>query len=153
MRATKHSAAFDVCANESILIQPGETVLVGLGIKIDEEVQKGLVKLIDGMPPFLIPVMETHYLELHPRSSLRLSGLGGGSGIIDMDYEFEIKMVISNPVHFTAYQVTKGDRIGQMLLKRHEGKYLHSKYTKDDNRTGGFGSTTADFSSCKLKSK
>lgn len=91
---------------------------------------------------------EAHYFELHPRSSLRAKGLGGGVGIIDMDYRDEIKMVITNPIDneikHTAigdYRISKGAKIGQLILKRHEGWLLSAEYTKDEERNGGFGST------------
>ena len=81
----------------------------------------------------------------------------------------EIKMVIHNPItsllvdtedldngyaevslkgatmnNFVAsenYKIKKGDKIGQLILCKHEGWLLPSEYTKDEERTGGFGST------------
>jgi dUTPase len=107
----------------------------------------------------------TYYFELHPRSSLRLKGLIVGVGIIDIDYVDEIKMVVHNPVtdswnenyedgtvdkitHLLdgaggtkRYTINKGDKIGQLILKRHEGYLLPEEYTLDSERNGGFGST------------
>lgn len=90
-----------------------------------------------------------HYFELHPRSSLRAKGISGGVGIIDIDYTLEIKMVIHNDVDYFALVdelpnelvINKGDKIGQLILKRHEGWLLPSEYTKDEDRIGGFGSS------------
>lgn len=155
-RFTRHSAGFDVFSNEDITIGAGETVLVGLGICLDDDFCF-CGGLMHGQE-----YMSNHYLELHPRSSLRAKGLGGGVGIIDIDYRDEIKMVISNPLCYIKktqycdmtidldpldnskeihYQIKKGDKIGQLILKRHEGWLLPSEYTKDDKRVGGFGST------------
>lgn len=154
-RATKYSAGFDVFANEDVTIGAGETVLVGLGIALDEV----------GIALYGDSGFETkHYFELHPRSSLRAKGLGGGVGIIDIDYRDEIKMVIHNHITWAIttgyggvrllckesrdndiladnYEIKKGDKIGQLILKRHEGYLMPSEYTKDEDRVGGFGST------------
>lgn len=73
----------------------------------------------------------------------------------------EIKMVISNPIRYgempfngdpmivqkemiytnPPFQIKKGDKIGQLILKRHEGYLMPIEYTKDEERNGGFGST------------
>ena len=72
----------------------------------------------------------------------------------------EIKMVIHNPLRWgevpvsgdptictkgvqynASYVIKKGDKIGQLILCRHEGWLLPSEYTKDEERTGGFGSS------------
>jgi dUTP pyrophosphatase len=140
-RVTKYSAGFDVFANEDVVIGAGETKLIGLGICIDQ-----YSDIYFDMNP------ERLYVELHPRSSLRLKGLGGGVGIIDLDYQDEIKIVIQNIINNEncvdvryhgekGYKISKGDKIGQLILCRHEGWLLPSKYTKDEERIGGFGST------------
>lgn len=147
-RATKYSAGFDVFANEDVAIGAGETKLIGLGICLDKDRLHILVNTQGE-----IFHQDRYYLELHPRSSLRAKGLGGGVGIIDMDYPDEIKMVVSKPVETSYtfnnkvlniggyYPIKKGDKIGQLLLCRHEGWLLPAEYTKDEERTGGFGST------------
>lgn len=142
-RATKHSAGFDVFANEDMVIGAGETKLVGLGISLCNN----LLGTIFGEA--ILDFYEKFYLELHPRSSLRANGLVGGVGIIDIDYKNEIKMIIHNPLTIDAdfdysyknYAIKKGDKIGQLILKRHEGWLLPAEYTKDEERIGGFGST------------
>ena len=82
---------------------------------------------------------------------------------MDIDYKDEIKMVIHNPiarlVNFQdgytealgtsdilaqtsiGYQIKKGDKIGQLILCRHEAWLLPSEYMKDEERVGGFGSS------------
>lgn len=146
-RATKYSAGFDVFANEDVVIGAGETKLISLGIAIDVE--------------FTESFMSTYYFELHPRSSLRAKGLGGGVGIIDIDFRDEIKIVINNPITeiidfqdgstdtlgvnkdtTIGYEIKRGDKIGQLILKSHHGILMPSEYTKDEDRNGGFGSTS-----------
>lgn len=105
--------------------------------------------------------MSRYYLKLCLRSSLGAKGLilPNGHGVIDMDYHDEIKMIIHNPItdmvisyehqehelfgatSHGAYRINKGDKIGQLILCRHEGYLLPAEYTLDAERTGGFGST------------
>lgn len=124
-RATMLSAGFDVFSNEDIVIDASETKIIGLGIQLDLQ-----VRLLE------------YYLELHPRSSLRAKGLGGGIGIIDIDYRDEIKMIITNPSdRQERYTIKRGDKIGQLILKRHEGNLMPIEYTLQNERVGGFGSS------------
>ena len=126
-RATKYSAAFDVFANETVVIGTGETKLVPLGIAIDHAyVDAG--------------ILSNYYFELHPRSSVRLKGVGGGIGVIDIDYKDEIKIVLTAPSS-KLFSVKRGDKIGQMVLMRHEGHMLPPEYTLQVERSGGLGST------------
>lgn len=158
IRATKYSCAFDVCANEDMVIGAGETKMVGLGIALD-------VEFYPNGEPYMsydydvelfakgIHTLEDFYIELHPRSSMRLKGLIVGVGLIDIDYADEIKMVIHNPIKMShnqgipdqyllrPFEIKKGDRIGQIVIKRHEGWLFPSEHTKDAERNGGFGST------------
>jgi len=147
-RATRYSCGFDVFANEDVTIGAGETKLIGLGICISEDsLHKMLCELGVDFPDHWFKM---HYLELHPRSSLRAKGISGGVGIIDMDFiNLEIKMVITNPLtigydgdfDYKVFGIKRGDKIGQLILKRHEGYLLPSEYSKDEERSGGWGST------------
>ena len=129
-RATKYSTGFDVFANETVVIGTGETKLVPLGIAIDET-----CSMVNSGDMFY------HYFELHPRSSLRLKGVGGGVGIIDMDYiNLEIKMILTAP-YGKLFSVKRGDKIGQLILQKHWGFLLPSEYKAQVERSGGFGST------------
>ena len=164
-RSTKYSAGFDVYANEDVVIGAGETKLVGLGIAIDQNLLN-ITKMLNNakVDPMtsVSDYMKAHYLELHIRSSLRVKGLTSlGTGIIDIDYPDEIKMVVHRPIEFhycnslirgetiwkkeilfeSSYPIRKGDKIGQLILKRHEGYLMPQEYTLDAERSGGFGST------------
>ena len=167
-RFTKYSCGFDVYANEDVVIGAGDTKLVGLGIAIDQKLPN-ITKMLNNAKVDLMTsvsdYMKAHYLELHIRSSLRVKGLTSlGTGIIDIDYSDEIKMVVHNPITgitkhpvsdteycdaFTSsnsstiygYGINKGDKIGQLILKRHEGYLIPQEYTLDAERSGGFGST------------
>ncbi len=168
-RATRHSAGFDVFAAHDCMIGAGETKLIGTGIAIDPDflvyevagvnVSAGGEILDGGDSQKAELFLQSYYLELHIRSSLRLKGLTSlGTGIIDIDYLDEVKMILHNPItdvvaqeagqlyyngadNMDTYKINKGDKIGQLILKKHEGSLLPSEYTKDEIRIGGFGST------------
>lgn len=89
-RGTKHSAAIDLKAKEDVVIAAGETVIIPLGVKIDKK----------KMPIYLQNNKHRHFLQLEPRSSLRAKGLMAGTGIIDLDYEDEIMLVLQNPIQY-----------------------------------------------------
>lgn len=156
-RATRFSAGFDVFANEDAVIGAGETKLVGIGLAIDYDAWHEFLVFGKGRGLFknFHEFMLSHYLALHIRSSLRAKGLTSlGTGVIDIDFIDEIKMVIHNPYQNkktywrdtweeinTDYKIKKGDKIGQLILCRHEGYLMPAEYTLDSTRTGGFGST------------
>ena len=148
-RATKFSAGFDVYSREDKTIGAGCTELIGLGIAIDQKLLN-ITKMLNNakVDPMtsVSDYMKAHYLELHIRSSLRVKGLTSlGTGVIDIDYRDEIKMVVHFPKPkenwIEAYTINKGDKIGQLILKRHEGYLIPQEYTLDAERSGGFGST------------
>ena len=181
LRATRYSSGFDVFANEDKVIAAGQTELIGLGIAIDlaqESAYEMMGLTVYGSDRAIVEKItkfkSTYYLELHIRSSLRAKGLTSlGTGVIDMDFDQEIKMVIHNPIKMvfiepieigdeyvdisvtgSAYgaenqniksqgkiKINKGDKIGQLILKRHEGYLLPQEYTLDNERVSGFGSS------------
>lgn len=125
-RATTHSAGFDVFSNEDKVVYQGQTALIGLGVAIDTNKTASLTDL---------------YFELHPRSSMRLKGITSlGTGIIDIDYPDEIKMVVHNTAE-KPLKIARGDKIGQLILCKHFGSLMPCSYTKNAVRVGGFGST------------
>ena len=171
-RATKYSAMVDLYAREDVVIGAGETKIVPLGVKIDLEYIKNLKEcqniLFDvremsyGFDEiYFNRFMSKHYLELHPRSSLRAKGLIIGVGVIDLDYPDELGLIVHNPIvgcdsyienkdgdinnDFIGancdsyFKISKGDKIAQCTLKEHKGYLLCIE--SDTERTGGFGST------------
>ena len=155
-RATKYSAMVDLYAREDVVIGAGETKIVPLGVKISED---GLQKLlVNSGREFMDDYFKkSHYLELHPRSSLRVKGLIIGVGVIDLDYPDEIGLIVHNPIKRACFGVNetgkydyeadvwgehiinKGDKISQCTLMEHKGYLLGIE--SDTERSGGFGST------------
>ena len=106
-RASKYSAFVDLYANEDITIGAGETVKVGLGVKINRNCLEGIAVAHYAMglhshryAEMLDKFKRRHYLQLEPQSSLRAKGLIAGTGIIDIDYEDEIKIILHNYKEF-----------------------------------------------------
>ena len=147
-RGSKYSACVDLYASEDKVIGGGDTELVGLGVCIDS------FKLLDYArlsyihmggttnPTFDDNFMRAHYLQLMLRSSLsKHLIIANGVGVVDLDYEDEIKIRLHNPRN-KWYKIKKGDRIAQVTLLEHKG-YLFGIETEDE-RSGGFGSTGKD---------
>jgi dUTPase len=148
-KGSKYSAAVDLYAREDIVIGVGETKIVPLGVCID---LKNLTISTGISSPGHGHFLRTHYLQLEPRSSLRAKGLQAGTGIIDIDYPDEIKIIIHNPIgnnfaymakkssfSTNIFTILKGEKIAQILLKEHK-TFLMGIET-EEKRTGGFGST------------
>jgi len=151
-RGSKYSACVDLYASEDVVIGAGETKLIGLGVAIDFET------FMDDYPHILKPCgdtwldfMASHYLQLMLRSSLSKElVIANGVGVIDLDYEDEIKIRLHNPIkganelgHYETYsQIKKGQKIAQITLLEHKS-YLFG-IDSDVERSGGFGSTDAE---------
>jgi len=180
-RGSKYSACVDLYAREDVVIGAGETKLVGLGVCIDlSNIRENLVVEIKDEHDELLgsPVettydyqgyeefLSSHYLQLMLRSSLsKHLIIANGVGVIDLDYEDEIKIRLHNPLNENviiryinqlldklgfneAYcnkigsadqYINKGDKIAQITLLEHKG-YLFL-IESDEKRSGGFGST------------
>lgn len=141
-RATMYSAGFDVFANENVTVYPGDVHLIGLGIIFNPNMEFLCDRIFGEFTTMNErEIMSQFYLSLHLRSSMRLKGLSSnGTGIIDFDYRDEIKMVVSNTTN-QLIPIRKGDKIGQLILQRHQGWLFPAEYTKNEIRVGGFGST------------
>jgi dUTP pyrophosphatase len=113
------------CLEESVTIQPGETVFIPTGIAL--EVPKGCAGLV------------------YARSSLGTKrGLAPANkvGVVDSDYRGEIKVVLLNHGKQTQ-TIAHGDRVAQFLITPVlTPAYEEVAELSDTSRgTGGFGST------------
>lgn len=133
--ATKDSAGFDICSQESYTLQPGERKLFSTGLYIDtynsvEQAEIGGVKFR------ILP-----YLAIHPRSGLAHKhgiGMPTGVSVIDADYSHEIKVSLVNN-NSEPFEVKSGDRIAQGVCSFCIQNPTIS--VKQATRDGGFGST------------
>ena len=172
-KGSKNSACIDLRAREDIVIAAGETKLVPLGIMIDKRKFSSMYCKDNNASSYLRSSVEdwvkSHYLQLMPRSSLSLkTGLiiANGVGIIDMDYEGEIGIVLHNPIKVTEISVDyktskvksvgisevqtikKGDRIAQITLLEHKANLFG--IDTEDERIGGFGSTDKKWTNLQI---
>jgi len=119
------AAGFDLkAADGGMILQPGETVLVSAGIKI--QVPKG------------------YEAQIRPRSGLALKhGITvlNSPGTIDNDYRGEIGIILHNSSE-DLFEIEKYDRIAQMVINKIEQPIIVVGIIDTTNRgEGGFGST------------
>ena len=115
---------YDVFADESVFLNPGERSLISTGIAI---------KATNGKYGFI----------LKDRSSMAVKGLFSHAGVIDAGYTGEIKVLLYNASN-KPYEVIKGDKIAQMIptqvvsFEVSETTEFGANPTRGDK---GFGST------------
>ena len=122
---TLGAAAFDLCANETVDIMPGETKLIGTGI--------------------FTAIPFGYYISISLRSGLASKGYfiqPNAPGIIDSDYRGEWRLILTN-ISKTRKTVKKGDRVAQGILhKVHQATFVEVDELDETERgEGGFGST------------
>nr|WP_120492432.1 dUTP diphosphatase [Corynebacterium lactis] len=125
-RAHHDDAGVDLSANEAVVLQPGQRALVGTGIAIALPV--GTVGLV------------------HPRSGLAFKkGLSivNAPGTVDAGYRGEIKVCLINLDPDAPIEISKGDRIAQLVVQKVELPPFEEVEELDDTERGegGHGST------------
>jgi dUTP pyrophosphatase len=128
-RATTGAAGYDVRANirDPIKLCPGDQQIISLGFKMwirDPNVAAIIL----------------------PRSGLGSKGIVPGNlvGLIDSDYQGEVKYTLWNRAQYDTIIVNPGDRIGQMVFIPVLHPYhLHVHHFEDETERGegGLGST------------
>jgi dUTP pyrophosphatase len=124
--AKEGDAGIDLFARTDVLIPPaGGRVLIPTGMAM-------------ALPP-------GHGGFLLPRSGLALKHgitLLNSPGLVDAGYRDEIKVLLLNTDPSAAYQVTRGDRIAQLVvLPVGAIEWLVVESLDGENRGGGFGHT------------
>jgi len=122
---TSGSAGMDVRASEAATIAPGKRALVGTG--------------------FAFAIPEGFEIQVRPRSGLALKkGISvlNTPGTIDSDYRGEIKVILANHGD-EDFEITRGDRIAQIIVAPVQRGYLIEVADLDETArgSGGFGST------------
>jgi dUTP pyrophosphatase len=125
--ATEGSAGLDLVAaiDDDVELAPGKRAILPTGISIE-----------------LPPGVEA---QVRPRSGLAANQgvtVLNTPGTIDSDYRGEVKIILIN-LGDTPFRVSRGMRIAQMVIARHERAELIERDTLSDTArgTGGHGST------------
>jgi dUTP pyrophosphatase len=119
-------AGLDLCAAESVTVEPGARVLVRTGIAL---------AIPDGFAALVLP-----------RSGLALrQGLTvlNSPGLIDAGYRGEVKVLVINTDPRVPVKVARGDRVAQLVVQRVEAVQLTEvdELPASERGTGGFGSS------------
>lgn len=122
---TSGAAGMDVCAAESLLLRAGKRHAVATG--------------------FAFAIPEGFEVQVRPRSGLALKhGITclNTPGTIDSDYRGEVKVILAN-LGEDDFQITKGDRIAQLVVSPVTHAAMVEVEEIDDTArgAGGFGST------------
>jgi dUTP pyrophosphatase len=124
---TKLSAGMDIPAyiEGAVTLQPGDRTLIPTGLFLE-------------IPP-------GYEMQIRPRSGLALKhGITvlNSPGTIDADYRGEIKVLLINHGQ-EPFVISKGDRIAQMILAKHEviSWETTSQLNTTDRGDGGYGSS------------
>lgn len=125
-KAHKTDEGYDLYSNENVVIRPGETVKVHTGICL-------------GLP-------EGYWAKIFDRSSVGSQGLLVNAGVIDNSYTGEVIVCMTNLSNGTeddTFIITKGDKIAQFVLMRHNHKDIVEVNSLEETERGekGFGSS------------
>jgi dUTP pyrophosphatase len=125
--ATPGSAGLDLLAaiEADVELKPGARMAMPCGI--------------------VIALPEGYEAQIRPRSGLALNHgitLLNAPGTIDSDYRGEIKAIVVN-LGQAPFRITRGMKIAQMVIARHERIELHEtgELPATSRAAGGFGST------------
>lgn len=127
-KAYDKDEGYDLYANESVVIRPGETVKIKTGICL-------------GLP-------DGYWAKIFDRSSVGSKGLLVNAGVIDQNYIGELIVCmtnLSNGSEDDTYLINVGDKIAQFVLMRHNHKDIIIVDSLDTTQRGqnGFGSSGA----------
>ncbi len=123
--AKEGDAGLDINAIDRYAIAPGEHLLVKTGLKME------------------IPL--GFEAQVRPRSGLALKSkitVLNSPGTIDSGYRGEVGVIMMNHGEET-FHVSKGDRIAQLVIAKHETPEIHEVEELEESKRGegGFGST------------
>lgn len=120
----EEDAGMDLCSVADALLEPNIPQAVPTGLSIE-------------LPP-------GYEAQIRPRSGLAFKhaiSVPNSPGTIDPGYRGEVKVILIN-LGKQPYQVTKGDRIAQMVVARYEAVEIQEGDLTDTERgAGGFGSS------------
>lgn len=129
-RSYPTDAGADLYAAENVFIPKGQTVTVKTDIALD--------------------IPEDHVVKIESRSGLAAKGIFATAGVVDASYTGNIGVVLNNFSNNSGvyngqegYQITKGDRIAQILIYKVETPSFKVTEELSTKRRGsnGYGSS------------
>ena len=128
------AAGHDLYANEGTDIPSGGQVIVGTGIAIQ--------------------LQQNTYERIAPRRAIAVQyPLAMIIGVIDADYNREVKVVLANQGN-QPYQVERGDRVSHLIIEKINNEELQAVAELEDTKreNQGFGSSNSKTQSGKTQS-
>jgi len=120
----REDAGMDLCAVESVVLEPGVPHAVPTGLAIE-------------VPP-------GYEAQVRPRSGLALNHaitLPNSPGTVDPGYRGEVKVIMLN-LGGEPFPIHKGDRIAQIVVSRYEAvEWVEEELNESQRGPGGFGSS------------
>lgn len=137
--ATEGSAATDIICTKSVSIGPGDTKMIDTGLAIHIG-SHNIQHQVYGSPRFSYTAL------ILPRSGLGHQGLvlGNTIGVIDEDYQGELKVSAWNRTATSTIYLTAGARFAQIMFIPIIKPFFRvvGEFSKTTGRgNGGFGST------------
>lgn len=127
MYQTRQSAGLDLQSQEDhVRLATGRFATFDTGVYLKDVLPEG--------------IPETAFAMVCPRSGLAAKHgvtVLNAPGIIDLDYPDTIKVILINLGNYPV-EIMKGDRIAQLVFT---SSYRNAELVKDEERTGGLGST------------
>jgi dUTP pyrophosphatase len=126
VRSTPGAAGYDLFSTDNYVVLPGRRVVVSTGIAVQ-------------LPPGT-------YGRIAPRSGLAVKhGIDTLAGVVDPDYQGDLKVVLQNLDSSQPFVIRPGYRIAQLILEKCEiVDVVETDGTLETLRgTAGFGSTGA----------
>lgn len=121
---SNEDAGMDLCAVESVTLEPGVAQLVPTGLTLE-------------IPPGFEG-------QVRPRSGLALRhaiSMPNAPGTIDPGYRGEVRVILIN-LGREPYTIHPGDRIAQLIVARYEAvEWEESDLAESTRGSGGFGSS------------
>lgn len=124
-----------MCYSGHVDIHPQDRILVPTGL---------VMKILSGSVPY--PELPNYSIRLHARSGMSLKNglvLANAEGVIDVDYQKEIFVMLTN-ISAVPVTIKTGDRIAQAEIVQQCVAYFQlvkDMPTQYSERDGGFGST------------
>lgn len=135
----------EINTHGEVAINPGERLLIPTGLICKIEQLITIEKFVDIAQERA--ALGSYSIRLHPRSGLSLKRglvLANSEGIVDVDYQEEIFVLMTN-ISEMVQVIKKGDRIAQAEIASNISNVhfipIMTRPEKHSERNGGFGST------------